>query len=45
MTTVNWPSFFPPKCPPSEAKDASAEVFRLVYSTPHRRATLSLTRR
>jgi len=34
MTTVNWPSFFPPKCPPSEAKDASAEVFRLVHSNP-----------
>jgi hypothetical protein len=31
---VNWPSFFPPQCPPSEAKDASAEVFRLVRSNP-----------
>jgi hypothetical protein len=31
---VNWPSFFPPHCPPSEAKDASAEVFRLVASNP-----------
>ena len=45
MTTVNWPSFFPPKCPPLEAKDASEEVFRLVYSDPHRRAILCLTRR
>ena len=34
MTTVNWPSFFPPKCPPTEAKDASGEVFRLVYTAP-----------
>ena len=34
MTTVSWPSFFPPQCPPSEAKDASAEVFRLVSSNP-----------
>ena len=34
MTTVNWPSFFPPKCPPSESKDASGEVFRLVSSNP-----------
>jgi hypothetical protein len=34
MTTVSWPAFFPPKCPPSEAKDASAEVFRLVSSDP-----------
>jgi len=34
MTTVNWPSFFPPLCPPSEAKDALAEVFRLVSSNP-----------
>jgi hypothetical protein len=32
--TVNWPSFFPPQCPPSEAKDASAEVFRLVRWNP-----------
>ena len=31
---MNWPSFFPPQCPPSEAKDASAEVFRLVASNP-----------
>jgi hypothetical protein len=31
---VNWPSFFPQSCPPSEAEDASAEVFRLVYSSP-----------
>jgi hypothetical protein len=31
---VNWPSFFPPQCPPLEAKDASAEVFRLVSSNP-----------
>jgi hypothetical protein len=31
---VNWPSFFPPQCPPSEANDASAEVFRLVSSNP-----------
>lgn len=31
---MNWPSFFPPQCPPSEAKDASAEVFRLVSSNP-----------
>jgi len=29
---VNWPSFFPPNCPPSEAKDASGKVFRLVSS-------------
>lgn len=29
-----WPSFFPPQCPPSDAKDASAEVFRLVSSNP-----------
>jgi hypothetical protein len=34
MTTVNWPSFFPPQCPPSESKDASGEVFRLVFSDP-----------
>lgn len=34
MTTVKWPSFFPPRCPPSEAKDALAEVFRLVSSNP-----------
>ena len=34
MTTVKWPAFFPPQCPPSQAKDASAEVFRLVYSNP-----------
>jgi hypothetical protein len=34
MTTVNWPSFFPPKCPPSEARDAFGEVFRLVYTQP-----------
>jgi len=34
MTTVNWPPFFPPKCPPSEARDASGEVFRLVYTAP-----------
>jgi hypothetical protein len=34
MTGVNWPSFFPPQCPPSEAKDASAEVFRFVSSDP-----------
>jgi hypothetical protein len=31
---VNWPSFFPPQCPPSEANDASAVVFRLVASNP-----------
>jgi hypothetical protein len=31
---VNWPSFFPPQCPPLEARDASAEVFRLVSSNP-----------
>ena len=31
---MNWPLFFPKKCPPSEAKDASGEVFRLVYSAP-----------
>jgi hypothetical protein len=31
---VNWPSFFPPQCPPSDAMDASAEVFRLVSSNP-----------
>ena len=31
---MNWPSFFPPQCPPSEARDASAEVFRLVSSNP-----------
>jgi hypothetical protein len=30
---VNWPSFFPAQCPPSEAKDASAVVFRIVSST------------
>ena len=34
MTAVIWPSFFPPQCPPSEASDASAEVFRLVSSNP-----------
>jgi len=34
MTIETWPSFFPPQCPPSEAKDASAEVFRLVSSNP-----------
>jgi hypothetical protein len=34
MTTVNWPSFFPPKCPPSESKDAAVEVFRLVSTDP-----------
>src|SRR5947207_2080016 len=34
MTNLNWPSFFPPKCPPVAAKDASAEVFRLVCSNP-----------
>jgi hypothetical protein len=34
MTTVNWPSFFPPECPPLESKDASEEVFRLVSSDP-----------
>ena len=34
MTTLNWPSFFPSQCPPSEAKDASSEVFRLVSSSP-----------
>ncbi len=31
---MNWPSFFAPLCPPSEAKDALAEVFRLVASNP-----------
>lgn len=31
---MDWPSFFPPQCPPSEAKDASAEVFRLVSWDP-----------
>lgn len=31
---MNWPSFFPPQCPPSEATDASAEVFRFVSSNP-----------
>ncbi len=34
MTVGNWPSFFPPQCPPLEAKDASGEVFRLVCSNP-----------
>ena len=34
MTTLNWPSFFPPQCPPSQAKDASAKVFKLVSSNP-----------
>jgi len=34
MSAMNWPSFFPPQCPPSEARDASAEVFRLVSSNP-----------
>lgn len=34
MTMVNWPSFFPPQCPPLEAEDASTEVFRLVSSDP-----------
>jgi hypothetical protein len=34
MTVVNWPSFFPAQCPPSEAKDASAVVFRIVSSNP-----------
>jgi hypothetical protein len=34
MTIVNWPPFFPPKCPPLESKDAFAEVFRLVSSDP-----------
>lgn len=34
MTTVKWPSFFPPRCPPSEAKDAFSGVFRLVSSNP-----------
>jgi hypothetical protein len=34
MTAVNWPSFFPPNCPPSESKEASVEVFRLVSSAP-----------
>lgn len=34
MTPTNWPSFFPPQCPPSEAEDASSEVFRLVSSNP-----------
>jgi len=34
MSTASWPSFFPSECPPSEAKDASVEVFRLVASDP-----------
>jgi hypothetical protein len=34
MSAVNWPSFFPSRCPPSEASDASAEGFRLVRSNP-----------
>lgn len=34
MTSVNWPSFFPPQCPPSEAKDAFGEVYRLVNTNP-----------
>ncbi len=34
MTTMSWPTYFPPQCPPSEARDASAEVFRLVSSDP-----------
>ena len=34
MTTVNWPSFFPPECPPLESKDPSEEVFRVVSSDP-----------
>ena len=34
MSTVNWPAFFPPGCPPPEAKDAQAEVFRLVSANP-----------
>lgn len=31
---MNWPSFFPPQCPPSKAKDACGEVFRVVSSQP-----------
>jgi len=31
---MEWPSFFPPQCPPTEAVDASVEVFRLVSSNP-----------
>lgn len=31
---MNWPSFFPPNCPPPEAKDASGTVYRFVKNNP-----------
>lgn len=31
---MNWPPYFPPQCPPEDANDALAEVFRLVPSNP-----------
>ena len=34
MTTLHWPSFFPETCPPPDASEASAEVFRLVAFEP-----------
>jgi len=34
MTTLHWPSFFPDACPPPDASEASAEVFRLVAFEP-----------
>lgn len=29
-----WPSFFPSECPPTEAENASVEVFRIVSFDP-----------
>lgn len=34
MNALHWPSFFPEACPPQDASEASAEVFRLVASEP-----------
>jgi hypothetical protein len=29
-----WPSFFPPTCPPADAEPASGEVFMLIHVPP-----------
>jgi hypothetical protein len=34
MSSLIWPSFFPSECPPTDAEDASVEVFRIVSSDP-----------
>jgi hypothetical protein len=34
MISANWPSFYPLLCPPAQADDAAAEVFRLVHANP-----------